>query len=72
MLMSGLPPTPQYPTRQLSPESLSVSLKHEAGSGDGRQMHPGPGHKAAEGGDRVPPVKWRKINTRTVGILQVN
>ena len=42
---------PHKPAPQLSPGSLSVSLKHEAGGGDGRQMHPGPGHKTAEGGD---------------------
>lgn len=31
-----------------------------------------PVNKAGEGGDWVTPVKYRKINTRTVGILQVN
>lgn len=32
----------------------------------------GPVNKAGEGGDWVTPVKYHKINTRTVGILQVN
>lgn len=36
-------------------------------------MHPWAAvNKAGEGGDWVTPVKYRKINTRTVGILQVN
>lgn len=47
-------------------EPRAVAVRRET------DVRAAPVNKAGEGGDWVTPVKYHKINTRTVGILQVN